>query len=134
MAATSDEIKAVEDRIEKRRELIGHRLDDVKHELTSKVSRATRSWPVFAVAGGLAAGFAISRVGRHRVPAHAAMQYVPMHAAHVPPSHAHPRVRATGALAAILGLAATGLRIGMSSEARLFYNAVRRFRERRRHH
>jgi hypothetical protein len=126
---STDEIKAVEDRIEKRRELVAQRLEEVKLELSSKVSRATRSWPVFAVAGGLAAGFAISRVGRPRVVEHGGVQYVPVHA-----THAHPRARATGALAAIVGLAATALRIGMSSEARLFYNAMRRFRDRHRHH
>lgn len=127
--STSDEIKAVEDRIEKRRELIARRLDDVKHEVSARVSSATRSWPMFAVAGGLAAGFAISRVGRPRVVDHAGpIQYVPVHA-----THAHPRARTTGAIAAALGLVATALRIGMSNEARLFFNAVRRYRERRHH-
>jgi hypothetical protein len=124
---TSDDIKAVEDRIEKRRELIAQRLEDVKHELSSTVSRATRSWPMFAVAGGLLAGFAISRVGRHRVPSHGNVQYVPVRAV-----RADTRARTTGALAAILGIAATALRIGTSSEARVFYNAVRRYRDRHR--
>ena len=128
--STSDEIKAVEDRIEKRRELIARRLDDVKHEVSSAASRAARSWPMFAVAGGLAAGYAISRVGRHHhVPAHAQVQYVPVKATPAPA-----RTPATGILAAVLGIAATALRIGASTEARMLFNAVRRFRDRRRYH
>jgi hypothetical protein len=43
-------------------------------------------------------------------------------------------MRTTSALAALLGVAATALRIGASSEARMVLNAVRRFRDRRRHH
>jgi hypothetical protein len=130
--STSEEIKAVEDRLEKRRELVAQRLADVKLEISSTASKAARSWPVFAVAGGLVAGYAISRVGRnnhHAVPAHGAIQYVPVH-----PAHAHPRMRTTSMMAALLGIAATALRIGASSEARMVLNAVRRFRDRRRHH
>ena len=127
--STSDEIKAVEDRLEKRRELIARRLADVKLELSATASKAARSWPVFAVAGGLAAGYAISRAGRHR--AHPtlspAVQYVPVQAA-----GGEARVRATSVLAALLGIVATALRIGASSEARVFLNAVRHFRDRRR--
>ena len=64
--SVQDEIKTIEDRLDKRRDLIAARFDDVKLELSSAASKAARSWPVFAVAGGLAAGYAISRTARHR--------------------------------------------------------------------
>ena len=125
--SNSDEIKAVEERLDKRREILAQRYDDVKHELSAAAGKAVRSWPVIAVAGGLAAGYAISRTGRPR-PVHSpAVQYVPVHTANGA-SHA----RGRNMLAAIAGIAATALRIGASSEARTFFNAVKRFRSR--HH
>jgi len=126
--STSDEIKAVEDRIDKRREILAHRYDDVKRELSTVAGKAVRSWPVVAVAGGLAAGYAISRVGRPR-PMYQAppVQYVPVRAA-----NGASRGRGRNLMAAIAGIAATALRIGASSEARTFFNAVKRFRHR--HH
>jgi len=128
--STSDEIKAVEDRIDKRREILAHRYDDVKRELSTVAGKAVRSWPVVAVAGGLAAGYAISRVGRPRPTYQAApVQYVPVHAA-----NGASRGRGRNLMAAIAGIAATALRIGASSEARTFFNAVRRFRHRRHAH
>lgn len=127
--ASKDETKAVEERIERRRELIAQRFEDVKLELSSKASRAVRSWPVVAVAGGLAAGYAISRVGRHPHAAAASpVQYVPAHVV----QRGSPG-KAKNVIAAIAGLAATALRIGASSEARMFYNAVKRYRDRRRY-
>ena len=130
--STNDEIKLLEDRMEKRRELIARRLDDVKHEFSTVAAKAARSWPVFAVAGGLAVGYAVSRGTRHRpvIPSSvpSSIQYVPVRTV-----NGESRARVTGTLAAILGIAATALRIGASSEARMFYNAVKRFRERRRH-
>jgi len=85
---------------------------------------------VVAVAGGLAAGYAISRVGRPRPTYQAApVQYVPVHAA-----NGASRGRGRNLMAAIAGIAATALRIGASSEARTFFNAVRRFRHRRHAH
>jgi hypothetical protein len=125
--STSDEIKAVEDRIDKRREILARRYDDVKHELSTVASKAVRSWPVVAVAGGLAAGYAISRAGRPRPSYQAPVQYVPVRAVN---GATHARGR--NLLAAIAGIAATALRIGASSEARTFFNAVKRFRNR--HH
>jgi hypothetical protein len=125
--STSDEIKAVEDRIDKRREILARRYDDVKHELSTVASKAVRSWPVVAVAGGLAAGYAISRAGRPRPSYQAPVQYVPVRAA-----NGATRARGRNLLAAIAGIAATALRIGASSEARTFFNAVKRFRNR--HH
>ena len=126
--STSDEIKAVEDRIDKRREILAHRYDDVKRELSTVAGKAVRSWPVVAVAGGLAAGYAISRVGRPRPMYQAApVQYVPVRAA-----NGVSRGRGRNLMAAIAGIAATALRIGASSEARTFFNAVKRFRHR--HH
>ena len=122
----SDDIKKVEDRLDKRRELIARRFEDVKLELSSTASKAVRSWPVLAVAGGLAAGYAISRGARHR-PAPAAIQYVPVRAAGT-----ESQAKAKGILTAILGIAATAIRIGASSEARTFFHAVKRFRDRRR--
>jgi len=124
-----DEIKALEDRLDKRREILARRYDDVKLEFSSAASKAVKSWPVLAVAGGLAAGYAISRGGRrrHAVPS-SVVQYVPVHTANGA-SHA----RAKGALAAVLGIAATALKIGTSHEARVFWNAVMRFRDRRRY-
>jgi hypothetical protein len=119
-----DEIRSLEDRLDVRRELIAQRFDDVKLELSSAASKATRSWPVIAVAGGLAAGYAISRGVRQR----ASVQYVPVHAAGV---ESHARAKG-GLLAAIAAVAATAIRIGTSHEAHVFYNAVRRFRDRRR--
>jgi hypothetical protein len=55
------------------------------------------------------------------------VQYVPVRAAN---GATHARGR--NLLAAIAGIAATALRIGASSEARTFFNAVKRFRNR--HH
>ena len=118
------------DSARRRRELIARRFEDVKHEVAATASKAVRSWPVLAVAGGLAAGYAISRGGRHRVPAARHIEYVPVRSARA----VEPQTRTKNVLAAILGIAATALRIGASSEARTFYNAVRRFRERRHHH
>ena len=123
----TDDIKAVEDRIEKRREVLAQRYDDVKHELSAVAGKAVRSWPFVAVAGGLAAGYAISRVGRPRTSHLVPVQYVPVHAA-----NGASRTRGRNALAAIAGIAATALRIGASNEARTFFNAVKRFRNR--HH
>ena len=120
-----DDIKSVEARIEKRRDLLALRFEDVKAEISSAASKAVRSWPVVAVAGGLAAGYAISHVGRHRHAPH--VQYVPVRSA-----REIPQSRAKGIVAAILGIAATAMRIGASSEARMFYNAVKRYRDRRR--
>ena len=128
--STSDEIKAVEDRIDKRRELLARRYEDVKHELSSTAAKAVRSWPVVAVAGGLAAGYAISRVGRPRPAYPARVEYVPVRAAN---GAMHSRGSGRNMLAAIAGIAATALRIGASSEARTFFNAVKRFRNRRHH-
>ena len=125
--STQDEIKSVEDRLEKRRELISRRFDDVKLEVSSAASKAVKSWPVLAVAGGLAAGYAISRGVRHRASVPASIQYVPVRSAN---GAVQPRTR--GLLAAILGIAATAIKIGTSHEARVFINAVKRFRERRR--
>jgi len=93
----------------------------------SAAGKAVRSWPVLAVAGGLAAGYAISRAGRPRPSYSPSVQYVPVHTANGA-SHA----RGRNMLAAIAGIAATALRIGASSEARTFFNAVKRFRSR--HH
>ena len=126
--ARNDDVKALEDRIEKRRELIARRYEDVKLEISSAASKAVRSWPFVAVAGGLVAGYAISRVGRHRALPAPPVHYVPVRSA-----NAGSQARTRGMLAAILGIAATALRIGASSEARLFYNAVKRFRDRRRY-
>ena len=125
--SVQDEIKAIEDRLDKRRDLIAARFDDVKLDLSSAASKAARSWPVFAVAGGLAAGYAISRTARHRSPS-PPIHYVPMRAA-----NGESQAKAKGILAAILGIAATALKIGTSHEARVFFNAVKRFRDRRRH-
>jgi hypothetical protein len=126
--SAEDDIKAIEDRLEKRRHVIAQRFEDVKLEVSSAASKAVRSWPVLAVAGGLAAGYAISRGGRHRHAATSPVQYVPVRAV-----AGEPRARGRGALAAILGIAATAIKIGASSEARMFWNAVKRFRERRRY-
>jgi hypothetical protein len=123
-----DDIQSLEDRIEKRRELIARRYEDVKLEVSSAASKAVRSWPFIAVAGGLAAGYAISRSGRHREFPAPSVRYVPVRDA-----NAGSPGRAKGVLAAVLGIAATALRIGASSEARMFYNAVKRFRDRRRY-
>ena len=123
-----DEIESLEDRIEKRRELIARRYEDVKLEVSSLASKAVRSWPYVAVAGGLAAGYAISRTARHRALPPPPVHYVPVRSA-----SAESRARTTGMLAALLGIAATALRIGASSEARMFFNAVKRFRDRRRY-
>ena len=125
--STSEEIKNVEERLEKRRELLARRYEDVKHGLSSSAAKAARSWPVLAVAGGLAAGYAISRTGRHRRQAAfpSRVEYVPVRTAN---GQAHSRTK--GALAAIASIAATALRIGASSEARTFFNAVKRFRNR----
>ena len=127
--STSDEIKAVEDRIDKRREILARRYDDVKQELSTVASKAVRSWPVVAVAGGLAAGYAISRVGRPRPTYPARVEYVPVRAAN---GATHSRGTGRNVLAAIAGIAATALRIGASNEARTLFNAVKRFRNR--HH
>lgn len=124
----NDDIKALEDRIEKRRELIARRYEDVKLEISSAASKAVRSWPFVAVAGGLAAGYAISRTARHRALPAPPVHYVPVRTA-----NAESRARTSGILAAVLGIAATALRIGASSEARMFFNAVKRFRDRRRY-
>jgi hypothetical protein len=122
-----DEMKTIEERLDRRRDLIARRFEDVKVEVSSVASKAVRSWPVLVVAGGLAAGYAISRGGRrHSVPS--AVQYVPVRAAN-PDSHS----RGKSILAAVLGIAATALRIGTSHEARTFFNAVKRFRDRRRY-
>ena len=124
----NDDVKALEDRIERRRELIARRYEDVKLEISSAASKAVRSWPFVAVAGGLAAGYAISRVGRHRELPAPPVRYVPVRSA-----NAESQARTRGILAAVLGIAATALRIGASSEARMFFNAVKRFRDRRRY-
>jgi hypothetical protein len=124
--SNQDEIKSVEARLEKRREIIARRFEDVKLELSSAASKAVRSWPVFAVAGGLAAGYAISRGVRHRSSVPSSVHYVPVRTA----DGASPRTR--NLLAAVLGIAATALKIGTSHEARVFINAVKRFRDRRR--
>jgi len=42
--STSDEIKAVEDRIDKRREILAHRYDDVKRELSTVAGKAVRGF------------------------------------------------------------------------------------------
>jgi hypothetical protein len=125
--STQDDIKSVEARLEKRRELIARRFEDLKLEVSTAATKAVKSWPVFAVAGGLAAGYAISRGVRHRNSAPASIQYVPVRTAN---GASNPRTKSL--LAAILGIAATAIKIGTSHEARVFYNAVRRFRERRR--
>jgi len=126
--SANDEIKMLEDRIDKRRQLIARRFDDVKLEASSVASKAVKSWPVLAVAGGLAAGYAISRAGRHRPSSTAAIQYVPVRAANGAAAG-----RSKNILAAVLGIAATAMRIGASNEARTFLNAVKRFRDRRRY-
>jgi hypothetical protein len=123
--STEDDIKSVEARLEKRRELIARRFEDLKLEVSTVASKAVKSWPVFAVAGGLAAGYAISRGVRHRNAARPSIQYVPVRTD-------NGASRTKGLLAAVLGIAATALKIGTSHEARVFFNAVRRFRDRRR--
>ena len=127
----SNEIKTVEDRLEKRRELLARRYEDVKHGVSSKAAKASRSWPVLAVAGGLAAGYAISRAGRHRRTASYAsrVEYVPVRTV-----NGDARARTKGVLAAIAGIAATAIRVGASSEARTFFNAVKGYRNRRHPH
>jgi hypothetical protein len=125
----SDEIKAVEERLDKRREVLARRYDDVRNEVSSVAGKAVRSWPVLAVAGGLAAGYAISRTGRPRPVYAPSVQYVPVRTA----NGAGPS-RGRSILAAVAGIAATALRVGTSSEARTFFNAVKRFRDRRRRH
>ena len=129
MSSTSEEIKTVEERLDKRRELIGQRIAELKLEATSAASRATRSWPVVAVAGGLAAGYAISRSGRHRPHVAPHGSYAPVHRA-----NGQSHMRAKGLIAAMLGIAATAIRISTSSEARMFVNAVKRYRDRHGHH
>ena len=126
--STNDEIKKVEDRLNMRRDLLARRYQDVKHSLSSTAAKAARSWPVIAVAGGLAAGYAISRTGRHRrlASSPAMVQYVPVSAA-----NGRAPVRGKNLLAAIAGMAATALRIGASSEARTFFDAIKRFRNRK---
>jgi hypothetical protein len=87
---------------------LARRYDDVKQELSTVASKAVRSWPVVAVAGGLAAGYAISRAGRPRPIYQAApVQYVPVRNA-----HGATRGHGRNLLAAIAGIAATALRIG----------------------
>ncbi len=134
-ASTFDDIEAVEKRIEKRRVAVAQRYDEVRRGLDVVVAKASRSWPLVAIGGGLAAGYALSRAPRHAP----GLQYATVGPAGMPPTRpvaydvptetSHAGMRK---IAAVLGLAATAVRIATSSEARALFGAYKAFRARRR--
>ena len=117
----TDDVKALERRIERRRELVALRYAETKAQVKDDVAKATKWLPLVAVAGSLAVGIVASRYARSSPAARAAPVYTP-----------RPKGSAKGVVAALLGVAATALRIAASSEVRTFYNAAKAFGSRRR--
>ena len=132
-ASRDDEIEQLERRLEIRRERLHRHYDAARADILERVDKVARAtgkavgWvPVAVVAGGLIVGFAASRYPRRAVYAPAP----PAYAYAAPPTRV---ARTRNLLAALLGIAATAMRIASSNELRSMLSAVRRFRERRRH-
>ncbi|MFO1302800.1 MAG: hypothetical protein U1F54_19940 [Burkholderiales bacterium] len=131
---TADEINALEKRIKARREEMGRRYDDVREGAKVVAAKSARSWPLILLGGSLAAGYAMSRAPR-RPPmlqyaaAPVAMQSGRPVAYAVPADHPSHWMRK---VAAVLGVAATAVRIATSGEMRALLDAYRTFRSRRR--
>ena len=132
---TLDDVEAVEKRIEARRAELARRYDDVREGMKVVAAKSARSWPLILLGGGLVAGYAMSRSPR-RLPAlqyataaPVAMQGNRPVAYAVPAEHDSHWMRKA---AAILGLAATAIRVATSGEARALFGAYKSFRARRR--
>ena len=140
-ASKDDQIEQIERRLEVRRERLHRHFEALRTDVSEKAHRVARSagkavgWvPIAAVAGGLAVGFAASRYPRRRNSAQV----------HMPPAYAYnaqPQAyvvqptrpaRSRNFMAALLGIAATTMRLASSHELRTMWSAVRKFRERRR--
>lgn len=126
--SVKEQIDQLERRLEMRRDRLERHFDETRESLRSSTAKAVGWWPLVAVAGGLAVGFAAAKYPRHSTPFRAPVRYAP--ARTEPPPSATPR----NVLATVIGMAATAMRIGASKEAHTFWNAVRAFRARRREH
>ena len=127
-----DEIEQLERRLEIRRERLRRHYDAARADVlerTHKVARAASKavgWvPLAVVAVGLVVGFAASRYPRRSARAAAQPAYV-----YAAPAQAR-AAPTRNLLAALLGIAATAMRIASSNEVHTMLNAVRRFRDRR---
>ena len=128
-----DEIEQLERRLEIRRERLRRHYDAARTDVLEKAHKVARAatkavgWvPVAVVAGGLMVGFAASRYPRRAARAAAQPAYVYATPSQPPPA------RSRNLLAAMLGIGATAMRIASSNEMHTMWNAVRRFRDRRR--
>jgi len=132
-ASKDDEIEQLERRLEIRRERLRRHYDAARtdvleraHKVARAASKAVGWVPVAVIAGGLVVGFAVSRYPRRSARAAAQPAYVYAAAAEPRPA------RTRNLLAALLGIGATAARIASSNELHTIWNAVRRFRDRRR--
>ena len=126
--SVKEQIDQIERRLEIRRDRMWRHFNETADSIKTSVAKAVKWWPLVAVAGGLAAGFAAAKYPRHAASKRAPVRYVSVRAETRPPSAA-PRY----VLPTILGIAATALRIGASKELHTLVNAVRASRARREH-
>lgn len=130
-ASKDDQIEQLERRLELRRERLRRHYDITRTEFVDKGHRLARSagkaigWvPVAAVAGGLVVGFVASRYPRQAREARPV--YAPAYAYAAPKQ----RTRSRNFLAALVGIAATAMRIASSHEVRTIWKSVKNFRDR----
>ncbi|MFO1313335.1 MAG: hypothetical protein U1F41_14870 [Burkholderiales bacterium] len=133
-APATDDIEAVEKRIEMRRAALARRYDEVREGVKVAAAKSARSWPLLLLGGSLAAGYAMSRAPRR-----AALQCATLPPEGMQPARtvasaapADPSSHWMGKVAAVLGIAATAVRIATSGEARALLEAYKTFRARRR--
>ena len=121
-----DQIEQLERRLGLRRDRLVRHFEETRQSVKASAANAVGWWPLVAVGGGLAAGFALARRAKHAAPWVSAVRYAPVR--EVPPAAA---TTSRNVIASLLAIAATALQIGASNEARTFWNAVRAFRARR---
>ena len=85
--------------------------DETADSVKASAAKAVGWWPLVAVAGGLAAGFAAAKYPRHAASRRPGVRYASVRA-EAPPAFCAPR----NVLATILGIAAMALRIGASKK------------------
>lgn len=125
-----DQIAELERRLDIRRERLRRHYDAARSDFLAKGHRIARvagkmvGWaPLVLVAGGLAVGFAASRMrAAHTVNVQPRYVYTP----------APPPTRARNTLAMLLGVVATGMRIASSNEIHSLWRAARALIQRRR--
>jgi hypothetical protein len=129
-ASREDEIAELERRLDIRRDRLRRHYDATRSDFIAKGHRIARvtgklvGWaPLVMVAGGLAVGFAASRMrGAHTVNVQPRYVYTP----------AAPPTRSRNTIAALLGIVATGMRLASSNEIHALWRAARALIQRRR--